>query len=63
MEGAEGDFAMAVIGDRDRRGSAEVEIGAIPNVGLDDPPAIDQAAVGRAFTPRPPRASAARAKL
>jgi hypothetical protein len=37
LQGAEGDFA-ALRGDRQPRGAAEVEVSAIPEVGLDDPP-------------------------
>jgi hypothetical protein len=40
LQGAEGDFA-ALRGDRDGRRTAEIEVGAIPEVGLDDPPAAD----------------------
>jgi hypothetical protein len=47
LERAEGDFAAAMVGDRDRRGPAEVEISLIPDVGLDDPPAADELAVRR----------------
>src|SRR5271157_5552859 len=53
MERAEGYFAPTVVADRHRRRPAEVEIGAIPNVGLEDPPAADELAVSR----RHPRAS------
>ena len=45
-------------GDRQRRGAAEIEVSPVPEVGLDDPPATDQSAVRRAFTRRPPAASA-----
>src|SRR5271166_802008 len=53
MERAEGYFAPTVVADRHRRRPAEVEIGAIPNVGLEDPPAAHELAVSR----RHPRAS------
>jgi hypothetical protein len=38
LESAAGDFAATVVGDRDHRRPTEVEMIAIPNVGLDDPP-------------------------
>ena len=44
---AEGDFATVASADGDRRGAAEVEIGAIPKIGLDDAPTADQLAVPR----------------
>ena len=47
LESAEGDFAVTVVGDRDRRRPTEVEMIAIPNVGLDDPPPSDELAVRR----------------
>jgi hypothetical protein len=53
LQSAEGDFS-ALRGDRQRRRAAQIEVSAIPEVGLDDPPAADQAAVGWAFTPRLP---------
>jgi hypothetical protein len=48
LESAEGDFAASG-GDRERRRTAQIEVSAIPEIGLDDPPAIDQAAVARSF--------------
>ena len=45
LESAEGDFAATVVGDRDGRWPTEVEMIAIPNVGLDDPPTADECAV------------------
>ena len=47
LERAEGDFAATVVGDRDRRRPAQVEMIAVPDVGLDDPPAADELAIGR----------------
>ena len=41
LERPEGDFAMAVVVNRYRRWSAEIEISAIPDIGFDDPPAGD----------------------
>jgi hypothetical protein len=46
LPSTEGNFS-ALRGDRQRRRTAQIEVSAIPNVGLDDPPAADQAAVGR----------------
>ena len=51
LQGAEGDFA-ALRGDRQPRGAAKVQVSAIPEVGLNDPPAADE--VGS--SPRPSRA-------
>jgi hypothetical protein len=36
LQRSQGDFAPSVVGDRDRRWSAEVEIIAIPDIGLDN---------------------------
>ena len=47
MLGAEGNFTASVRSNEDRRRTAEVEILAIPDVGLDDPPAADEFAVHR----------------
>ena len=47
LESAERDFAATVVGDRDRRWPTDVEIIAISNVGLDDPPAADEFTVRR----------------
>ena len=47
LQRAEGDFAASVRSNEDRRRTAEVEILAIPDVGLDDPPAADELAVHR----------------
>ena len=46
FQGAEGDFA-AFGSDRQHRRTTEIEVSAVPDVGLDDPPAADQAAVRR----------------
>jgi acyl-CoA reductase-like NAD-dependent aldehyde dehydrogenase len=45
----EGDLAMAIVVNRYRRWSAEIEISAIPDIGFDDPPAGDQFASGGAL--------------
>jgi hypothetical protein len=45
LESADGDFAATVVGDRDGRWPTEVEMIAIPNVGLDDPLTADELAV------------------
>ena len=63
LQRAEGDFAVAVIGDRDRRRSAEVEIVAIPDVGLDDPPAADELAVRRRVHAEASKSFGSRARL
>ncbi len=47
LQGAEGDLAMAVGADDHHRGLDEVEMVALPDVGLDDPPAADHAAPDR----------------
>ena len=44
LQCTEGDFAVAVGSDHDRGGLDQVEMAAIPKIGLDDPPAADQAA-------------------
>jgi hypothetical protein len=56
-------FVAVSVFDLDLKGAIVEEFGgpfasAIPDVGLDDPPATDQAAMAGAFTRRPPRASA-----
>ncbi len=49
MQRAKGDLAVVVFPDGDHGGAAEVEITAIPQIGLDDAPAAGQlAACGRA---------------
>ena len=44
-------------------GPQRVEVIAIPEVGLDDPPAADQAAVGRRLHAGAPRSFGSRARL
>jgi hypothetical protein len=46
VHSAEGDFAVAV-GPDGHHGLDQVEVGAIPQVGLDDPPAADEPAAHR----------------
>ena len=62
LHGSKGDFA-ALRGDGQRRRTAEVEVIAIPKVGLDDPPAADQAAVGRGLHAGASRSFGSRARL
>ena len=62
LHGSKGDFA-ALRGDGQRRRTAEVEVIAIPEVGLDDPPAADQAAVGRGLHAGASRSFGSRARL
>jgi hypothetical protein len=52
LQGAEGDFA-ALRGDRQPGRAAEIEVSAVPEVRLDDPPAADQSAVRRGVMPPP----------
>ena len=46
MHGAEGDFPAAVGSNGNHGWPAEIEIIAIPEIGLDDPPTADELAVG-----------------
>jgi hypothetical protein len=62
LQGAEGDFA-ALRGDRQGRWAAEVEVSAVPEVGFDDPPAADQAAVRRGPHAKASRSFGSRARL
>jgi hypothetical protein len=62
LESAESDFA-APRGDRQGRRTAEIEVSAIPEIGFDDPPAADQAAVGRGLHVEPSRSFGSRARL
>jgi hypothetical protein len=48
LQSAEGDFAVPVRSNDDCCRSAEVEMLAIPDIGLDDPPAADEFAGRRA---------------
>jgi hypothetical protein len=48
LQSAEGDFAASG-DDRERSRTAQIKVSAIPEIGLDDPPATDQAAVARSF--------------
>src|SRR3546814_6171570 len=47
LHGAEGDLAVAVGLDDQHGGLDQVQVVAVPDVGLDDPPAADQLAVHR----------------
>jgi hypothetical protein len=62
FQGAEGDFA-ALRGDRQRRRAAEIEVSAVPEVGLDDPPAADQPAIRRGLHAQAFRSFGNRARL
>jgi hypothetical protein len=62
LQGAEGDFAT-MVGDRDRRCPTEIEMIAIPDVGLDDPPAADQSAVRWGLQAQASRSLGSRARL
>jgi hypothetical protein len=62
LESAEGDFAVPC-GDRQGGRTAEIEIFAVPEIGLDDPPAADQAAVGRGLHAEASRSFGSRARL
>jgi hypothetical protein len=42
LHGAEGDFTTSIVADDDCRSAAQVEIVAIPNIGLNDPPAANE---------------------
>ena len=54
LKRAEGDFAAAMVGDRERRGPTEVEMIAIPDVGLNDPPTADERQFAGALMPASP---------
>ena len=62
LERAEGDFS-ALRADREPRRAAEIEMSAIPEVGLDDPPAADQATVGRGLRAEASNSFGNRARL
>jgi hypothetical protein len=62
LQGAEGDFA-ALRGDRQRRRAAQIEMSSILEIGLDDPPAADQSAVGRGFQAEASKSFGSRARL
>ena len=47
LQGTVGDLAMAVRADGHGGGGDQVEVVTIPQVGLDDPPAADEAAIHR----------------
>src|SRR5208283_859069 len=47
LERAETDFVATEFGDRHCRGHAKIEVIAVPDVGLGDPPTDDELAVGR----------------
>lgn len=47
LQGAEGDLAVTVGPDLHDRGRDQVEVVALPYVGVDDPPAAYQAALDR----------------
>ena len=62
LQGAEGDLA-ALRSDYQRRRAAQIEMSSIPEIGLDDPPAADQSAVGRGFQAEASRSFGSRARL
>ncbi len=47
LKSPEGDFAPAVVADGQYRRPAKVEVVAVPDVGLKNPPAADELAVSR----------------
>jgi hypothetical protein len=51
LHGTEDDLAPAIGADGERGGSDQVEMGAIPYIGLDDPPAADDLLVGHLDLP------------
>jgi hypothetical protein len=62
LQSAEGNIT-ALRGDRQNRRAAEIEVSAILEVGLDDPPAADQAAVRRDLHVEASRSFGSRARL
>jgi hypothetical protein len=53
----------ALLGHRQRRRAAQIEVSAVPDVGLDDPPAADQSAVRRCAHAGAARSLGSRARL